>query len=67
MSLAPCPCGKVPEGLRVSGFTKDVVYFTGDCCEEWHVQVERVKNGALRLMRDALGEWDNLPRAKGEE
>ncbi len=67
MSLEPCPCGCTPSMLLLSSYKKDFVFFTGDCCEQWHVQIDRSKNGALQTIGDAIREWNKLPRAKGEE
>ncbi len=70
MSLAPCPCGKVPTRIIV-----DITYeqssglnqfeLSGDCCGKW-VRLHRTVVAWPKPYQGKRG-WNAAPRAKGEE
>ena len=71
MTLAPCPCGKVPSKIFV-----DVIYeskpgvfaheLSGDCCGKWFFHH---KSSKVEWPKPYLAKrwWNSAPRGKGEE
>lgn len=67
MTLAPCPCGEVPDELIMFRESSDLAAVYGSCCKEWIIEF-RVLDGfgykeCMGLAREA---WYAAPRKRSE-
>ena len=66
--LAPCPCGEIPEKLRVeeSDLMGKWALVNGYCCGEWSVEFRAYFNpiGSEESNRLAREAWNAAPRGK---
>ena len=68
MTLAPCPCGEIPEvmGIAPSGEGSKWAYAYGLCCGEWNV-IFRTHYAALdspECFGQAEEAWNAMPRGR---
>lgn len=66
VTLAPCPCGKIPSRLCIApaGQGSKYALAAGHCCSEWLVEF-RTNYAALdsdECMRLAMESWNRAPR-----
>jgi len=59
-ALAPCPCGKVPERLKIFEIFADLGMVHGDCCDVW--MIEYVIPRKADCDAQGLKAWNNAPR-----
>ena len=67
MTLAPCPCGKVPNSLTIVPEDREYAFALGACCGEWHVKF-RTNYKPLHspeCMALAQAAWNDAPRGTG--
>ena len=66
--IAPCPCGKVPSKLHITGEHSRAKWaeVCGDCCGEWSIEFRNQYHelGGLESERLALSAWNAAPRSK---
>ena len=65
MTLAPCPCGKVPERLIIvpnDGYKH--AFAVGECCGDWHIEFRTnyEKFDSPECMAFAQAAWNDAPR-----
>jgi len=66
-TLKPCPCGKVPDDLGITGEDRAKwSYASGTCCGEWHIEFrsDYLLSDDPELMLLAISAWNETPRGK---
>ena len=68
--LAPCPCGEIPEKLRVedSDLMGKWARVKGYCCGEWTIEFRAYFHpiGSEKIMLLAREAWNAAPRGNDE-
>jgi len=69
--LAPCPCGKTPTRLVITGehATPKWAQYHGDCCGEWIIEFRNQYNDLADDASTSLAEiaWNNASRGANTE
>lgn len=63
--LKPCPCGHIPEGLRIEGEVKaKFARVCGECCGEWSVEFRNdyYPLDSEQSLDRAAKAWNSVPR-----
>ena len=66
IDLKPCPCGKVPERLLITGAERSRWReVDGDCCGHWMLEFrsDYLADDDPELMERAIEAWNSAPRA----
>lgn len=67
--IKPCPCGKTPPSLSITGTPRAKwAYVAGACCGMWEVEFRNDYSelNSVDSNRRALEAWNEAPRASAE-
>jgi len=65
ITLAPCPCGEVPDGLIMECSERAKIgRAAGQCCGSWYVEyLNRFEGDQNKMLVNAVKAWNDSPRA----